>query len=353
MLENCFSKEDVAGFRAWLEWADRIVVVAHMSPDGDAVGSALAMTHFLRDKEKKVEVILPDSIPEFLSWLPGADRIICYSDHKESADVFLSEADVICCVDFNAPCRTGNMEQALSESKAKKIMIDHHPDPVPFCDVILSRPGKSSASELVFQFLCALGEYRSISPQIAECIYTGMMTDTGAFTYNSSYPQIFYIVSRLIDKGIDKDEIYRRVYHSYSVERLRFMGFVLSKKMQVFPEWSAAVITLTRREQDSYHTQKGDTEGFANLPLQIKGIKFSVFLREEAQMLRVKASLRSVGSVPANRFAADYFNGGGHTNAAGGEFNGTLKAALARYMRGMEEWQNSQDPDIEQLFKQD
>lgn len=339
MLENLFTEKDVAEFRSWLEWADRFVIISHMSPDGDAVGSSLALMHYLQSRDKTVSVVMPDGIPDFLKWLPGADSIISFENKPDKAELLMFQADVICCLDFNAPNRVAAAAEALLGSKARKIMIDHHPGPSDFCNITLSRPEASSASELVFMFLCAFGEYRNMSLQTAECIYTGMMTDTGAFTYNSSQSQIFYIISQLIEKGIDKDEIYRRVYNNYSADRFRLMGYVLSEKMQVFPEWSAALITLSQEEQDRYNFQKGDTEGFVNIPLQISGIRFSVFMREDREKGYIKISLRSVGDVPSNQFAARHFNGGGHRNASGGEFHGTLKEAEQEFLEGMQNWE--------------
>lgn len=350
MIDNVFSKKDVSEFKLWMEWASRFVIVAHMAPDGDAIGSSLALYHYLAGKGKSVSVVVPDSMPDFLKWLPSSDSVISHRDQPEVAGRLLQDADVICCLDFNVPSRVGNVADLLLESKAKKILIDHHLNPGDFSDVILSRPNASSTAELVFQFICALGDYTDINHQTATCIYTGMMTDTGGFTYNSNHPRIYHIISFLLKHNIDKDAIYRNVYNNYSESRLRLMGYVLHKKMKVYPEMSTALITLSDKELKENNFVKGDTEGFVNLPLQIKGIKFSVFLREDTDEGIIKASLRSVGDVPCNLFASAYFNGGGHKNASGGEVKNSLKAAEAIFFKGMEEWSKSEDNSIKLLF---
>lgn len=351
MIDNVFSKADVAEFRLWMEWAGRFVIVTHISPDGDAIGSSLALYHYLAGKGKSVSVVVPDSMPDFLSWLPSTDSVISYKEQKDVANKLFQEADVICCLDFNVPTRVGNVSSEILNSNAKKVLIDHHLDPGNFCDLILSRPDASSTAELVFQFICALGDYAEVNYQIATCIYTGMMTDTGGFTYNSNHPRIYHIISFLMKSNIDKDAIYRNVYNNYSESRLRLMGYVLHKKMKVFPEMSTALITLADKELKDNNYKKGDTEGFVNLPLQIRGIKFSVFLREDVEEGIIKASLRSVGDVPCNRFASAFFNGGGHKNASGGEIHNSLKAAEAIFYKCMEEWSKSDEECIKQLFK--
>ncbi|MBO7260391.1 MAG: bifunctional oligoribonuclease/PAP phosphatase NrnA [Bacteroidaceae bacterium] len=351
MIDNVYSKADVAEFKLWMEWASRFVIVTHISPDGDAIGSSLALYHYLAGKGKSVSVVIPDSMPDFLSWLPAAENAISYKEQPELADKLLQETDVVCCLDFNVPTRIGNVAESMLQSKAKKILIDHHLNPGDFCDLLLSRPDASSTAELVFQFICALGDYSEVNNQVATCIYTGMMTDTGGFTYNSNHSRIYHIISFLLKNNIDKDAIYRNVYNNYSESRLRLMGYVLHKKMKVFPEMSTALITLSDKELKENHYKKGDSEGFVNLPLQIKGIKFSVFLREDADENIIKASLRSVGDVPCNIFASTYFNGGGHKNASGGEIHNSLKAAEAIFFKGMEEWSKSDDECIKELFK--
>lgn len=321
----------------WIEYADKMVIVAHVSPDGDAMGSSLGLWHFLRGKGKDVTVVLPNQFPDFFNWMPGSSDIIIYEKDKEHADVLLSGADVICCLDFNQPSRVAGMEQALSESKARKILIDHHLFPSDFCSIKISHPEISSTSELVLRVICAMECWGDVTLEVAECIYTGMMTDTGAFTYNSNNPDIYFIISQLLTKGVDKDRIYRLVFNTHSEARMRLMGFVLYEKMAVLPDFCTSVITLRKGELKGFVYQKGDTEGFVNMPLSIRGIKLSVFLREDEDMIKV--SMRSVGELPCNEIVSKYFGGGGHRNAAGGEFYGTMEEAEQTLKKALVDFQ--------------
>lgn len=351
MIENVFSGSDVFEFKFWLGWADRYVILTHMGPDGDAIGSSLALCHYIRRKGKQAVVLVPDTAPDFLKWLPGADDIKVYNDDPAAAETLVGKADVLCCLDFNVVGRIGNVAASFLYSKAKKILLDHHPYPGANYDVTLSHPESSSTSELVFHLICALGDFRIIDKDIAECIYTGIMTDTGALSYNSNNSCLFSIVSHLLDKGVDKDAIYRRVYNNYSESRLRLQGFVLCDKMEVMHDKSTALITLTDDELRRFEYKKGDTEGFVNMPLQINGVLMSAFFREDSELGIIKLSFRSVGDVPCNRFSSDFFNGGGHVNAAGGEFHGTLAEAVKRFKKGLDVWSRSSEECIKQLFK--
>ena len=326
MLSKVIAQANIDHAEKWFERADKIVIVTHVSPDGDAIGSSLGLWHFLESQEKTVNVIVPNAFPDFLRWMPGAKDIIRYDKYTEFANKLLNEADVICCLDFNALSRIDAMADAVAQSPARKMMIDHHLNPEAFCKIIISHPEISSTSELVFRLICRLGYFEDITKEGAECIYTGMMTDTGGFTYNSNDREIYFIISELLSKGIDKDDIYRKVYNTYSESRLRLMGHVLSQ-MKVYPDHRAALITLTKKEQSHFNYIRGDSEGFVNIPLSIKNVVFSCFLREDTEKPMIKVSLRSVGSFPCNRLAAEFFNGGGHLNASGGEFYGTLEEA--------------------------
>lgn len=335
MLTKVIAQAEIDHVEKWFERAEKIVIVSHVSPDGDAIGSSLGLYHFLNGLDKTVNVIVPNYFPDFLHWMPGAKDVIIYNRYKEFADKLIREADVICCLDFNVLSRIDEMEEAVKNSPARKMMVDHHLYPGDFCKIVISHPEISSTSELVFRLICQLGNFGDISKEGAECIYTGMMTDTGGFTYNSNDRDIYFIISELLSKGIDKDEIYRKVFNTYSEGRLRLMGYVLYEKMQVFPEFNAALIWLNRAEQKRFHYAKGDTEGFVNMPLSIKGIRFSAFLREDTEKDMIKVSLRSVGSFPCNQLAAEFFNGGGHLNASGGEFYGTMDEAIDLFKQAL------------------
>ena len=339
MLTKVIAQSKIDHLEKWIERADKVVIVSHVAPDGDAIGSSLGLAHFLESLDKTVNVIVPNAFPDFLRWMSGAKDILRYDKYKEFADKLITEADVIFCLDFNALKRIEEMAEAVVASPARKAMIDHHPYPEEFCKITISHPEISSTSELIFRLICRLGYFEDITKEGAECIYTGMMTDTGGFTYNSNNREVYFIISELLSKGIDKDEIYRKVYHTYSEDRLRLMGFILCSKMVVFPEFNSALIALTKEEQDKFNYAKGDTEGFVNIPLSIKDICFSVFLREDKEKGMIKISLRSVGDFPCNQVAAEFFNGGGHLNASGGEFYGSIEEAVELFKKALVKYQ--------------
>ena len=335
MLSKIIAQADIDRVEKWFEKADKLVIVSHVSPDGDAIGSSLGLYHFLSSLGKTVHVVVPNAFPDNFKWMPGAKEIIQYNRYKDFADKLIQEADVICCLDFNVLSRIDEMEEAVKQSSARKLLVDHHLYPGDFAEITISHPTVASASELVFRLICQLGNFSDISKEGAECFYTGMMTDTGAFTYNSNNREIYLIIGELLSKGIDKDEIYRKVFNNCLESRLRLQGYVLYEKMQVFPQFHTALITLTKEEQNRFHCVKGDTEGLVNMPLSIKDICFSVFLREDTEKDMIKVSLRSVGTFPCNKVAADFFNGGGHLNASGGEYYGTLDEAIDLFKQAL------------------
>ena len=340
MLSKVISQTEIDHVEKWFEKADKIVIVSHVSPDGDAIGSSLGLYHFLVSQEKTVHVIVPNAFPDYLKWMPGAKDILQYNRYKEFADKLIHEADVICCLDFNVLSRIDDMEEAVKTSNARKLLVDHHLYPGDFAGITISHPGMSSTAELVFRLICQLGNFSDISKEGAECIYAGMMTDTGAFTFNSNKREIYLIIGELLSKGIDKDEIYRNVYNTSSEGRLRLKGYVLYEKMQLFPQFRSALISLSREEQKKFHYMKGDTEGLVNIPLSIKDICFSAFLREDTEKDMIKISLRSEGTFPCNQVASEYFNGGGHLNASGGEFYGTLEEAIDLFKQALVKYED-------------
>ena len=340
MLSKVISQANIDHVEKWFERADKIVIVSHVSPDGDAIGSSLGLWHFLNSQDKNVHVIVPNAFPDFLKWMPGAKEVIQYNRYKEFADKLIMEADVICCLDFNVLSRIDEMEEIVRVSPGRKMIVDHHLYPGDFARIVISHPQISSTSELVFRLICQLGNFSDITKEAAECIYTGMMTDTGGFTYNSNDREIYLIIGELLSKGMDEGESYRNVFNTHSEGRLRLMGYVLYEKMQVFPQFNAALITLTREEQKKFQYKKGDTEGFVNMPLSMKGICFSVFLREDTEKDMIKVSLRSVGTFPCNEVAAEFFGGGGHLNASGGEFYGPMEEAVALFKQALVKYED-------------
>ena len=340
MLSKVISQANIDHVEKWFERADKVVIVSHVSPDGDAIGSSLGLYHFLLSQDKTVHVIVPNAFPDFLKWMPGAKDIIQYNRYKEFADKVINEADVLCVLDLNVLSRLDEMKDVVANSPARKMLVDHHIGPGDFARITISHPNISSTSELVFRLICQLGNFSDITKEGAECIYTGMMTDTGGFTYNSNNREIYLIIGELLSLGIDKDEIYRNVYNNNSEGRLRLQGYVLYEKMQLFPQFNSALIALSREEQKNFHYMKGDTEGLVNMPLSIKGICFSVFLREDTEKDMIKISLRSVGTFPCNEVAAEFFNGGGHLNASGGEYYGTLDEAVELFKQALVKYED-------------
>jgi phosphoesterase RecJ-like protein len=340
MLTKIIAQANVDHVEKWFDRAEKLVIVSHVSPDGDAIGSSLGLYHFLVSQEKTVHVIVPNAFPDFLRWMPGAKDIIQYNRYKDFADKLINEADVICVLDLNALSRLDDMQEVVRISPARKMLVDHHLYPEDFAKITISHPNISSTSELVFRLICRLGGFSDISKEGAECIYTGMMTDTGAFTYNSNNREIYLIISELLSKGIDKDEIYRKVFNNCSEDRLRLKGYVLCEKMQIFPHLRSALITLDKSEQGKFYYMKGDTEGLVNIPLSIKDVCFSAFLREDTEKNMIKVSLRSVGTFPCNKVASEFFNGGGHLNASGGEFYGTMEEAVALFKQALVKYES-------------
>jgi phosphoesterase RecJ-like protein len=337
MLTKKIDNNKIHKLKAIIEEGDDFVIVTHELPDGDAIGSSLALYHYLNTFDKKsITVIVPNEYPSFLKWLSGATDIVEFNKFKDFGTQLIGNADVIFCLDFNAIKRVGRMDSVLAAADAKKVLIDHHPEPDNFCDLMISYPETSSTSELIFRIICSLGAFEELDKETCECIYTGMMTDTGAFIYNSNDSEIYLIISELIKIGINKDEIYRKVYHGYSEHRMRLMGYVLYDKMKIYKDKKAAMFALAQEELNRFHYKSGDTEGFVNLLLGVDGILFAAFLREETNLIKI--SFRSSGDFPCNKFAARYFNGGGHKNASGGEYYGKLEDAVKVFEEGLSEF---------------
>ena len=329
MLENLMTESECSMLRSLIADATSIVICCHQNPDGDALGSSLGWAEYLRTLGKESTVIVPDQFPDFLMWLPNTEKIIRYDKHVEQGDLLLKTADVIFCLDFNSASRTDRMADTLLASKAKKVLIDHHLGPDLPTVLTVSHPEASSTCELVFRMVWQLDGFNRQNKHFAIPIYCGMMTDTGGFTYNSSNPDIYFIISQLLTKGINKDKIYRNVFHNYSENRLRLMGYMLYEKLVVDPVRHASYFTLTRQDLKRFRFMKGDAEGLVNIPLQIKGLKFSVSLREDTEKDNlVWVSLRSVDDFPCNKVAEQFFNGGGHLNASGGRLNCSIEEAV-------------------------
>ncbi len=338
MISKIIAEDLIHKVQKEIDKVDKIVIVVHVGPDGDAMGSALGLWHYLMTIEKEPVVIVPTGFPDFYKWMPGIECVLIYEDSKEVSDKIIENAELIFALDFNVTNRLDRMEDVIINSKAPKILVDHHMHPGNFAQVVVSYPEIASTSELIFRLICRMGDFAKINLACAECIYTGMMTDTGGFTYNSNKYEIYIIISELIKLGVDKDYIYGKVYNTYSADRLRLMGYALYEKMKVYPEYKAALITLTSEEMKKFNYKNGDSEGLVNMPLSIDGVIFSVFMREETD--KIKISLRSQGTFPANKVSADLFNGGGHLNAAGGESFKSLNDTQKKFEDALEDYKD-------------
>lgn len=352
MLHNKLTFEQVEQAQALIRKADHIAILTHLSPDGDAMGSSLGMRCFLEQTGKAdVRVIVPNAFPSFLRWMPGAKEVMIYDTQKAEADAFLENAQLVICTDFNEPKRIGTLGDKLVSLACPKIMIDHHLHPVEFADVMMSYSDSASASELVYRFIyqsmngggCTF-PIEQLDVDAATCLYTGMMTDTGNFSFNSNHPEMYEIVGQMVALGVNKDAVYNNVFNNYSADRMRLMGYCLYQKMRIYPEYHTALIYLGRKELYRFNFQSGDAEGIVNLPLQIGDIYYSCFMREDkttaaereqhgGEKTKIKISLRSQGDRPVNVFAHEIFDGGGHANASGGEYYGALPKAVERFLQ--------------------
>lgn len=307
----------------------KIVITTHHNPDGDAMGSSLGLYHYLIKQGHDVDVVIPNEFPEFLKWLPGNEVVIDFQEETDKAQELFDNSEMIFCLDYNSTGRVKAVEPALKAAKAIKVLIDHHPDPEPFADYTISDISVSSAAELVCEFMQELGDIDNLNKDIAECLYTGIMTDTINFTVNSSRPRTYAIVSVLLNYGINKDGIYNHVFNNYSLDRMRLLGYTLNEKTKVLHKYRTGYIYLTQEELDEYNHVLGDTEGFVNYPLSIKGVRMSaIFIEKEDH---IKISFRSKGSFSVNEFSNKYFSGGGHRNAAGGESRLSMEETLEKF----------------------
>lgn len=318
----------------------RVVICAHVNPDGDAIGSTLALKHYLERKGKQATIVLPNAFPDFLKWLPGADSILVYTNqkHKEPIRAAISAADLILVCDLNQPHRLAGLEEYITASTAPRILIDHHLDPSKdLCQVIHSYPTMCATAEIICHLLSQQGELDDISADEATCLYCAMMCDTGAFAFNSSRPVVFEYISRLLARGIDKDQIYRNVFYSGTEGKLRLQGYLLYVNMKILHARHTAIMTLTNAERRRFKIKNGETENFVNIPLTMQGIRLSVFINEDTEHPgTMKFSLRSVGDFPCNDMATRFFCGGGHKNASGGQLQCTMEEAVEKVNAAIE-----------------
>lgn len=339
---NILNDSELAQLKAVISEAKNIIICCHKSPDGDALGASLAWADYLRSIDKQPMIAIPDAFPDFLRWMPGVERVVRYDKHPEKVAEAFAEADTVFCLDFNASNRVADMQPLLDSSSATKVLIDHHMDPTVETKLSISHPEMSATCEMLFRIIWQMGGFDTMSRHCAVSLYCGMMTDTGGFTYNSTRSEIYFIISQLLTKGVNKDKIFRNVYNNYSDWCIRFRGYVLYQKLNVLADAHAAYFTITRSEMKRFHFIRGDAEGLVNEPLRIKGMRLSISLREDTEREdRVWVSLRSVDHYYCNQLAEKYFNGGGHVNAAGGYLNCGIDEAVRITREAIEEFKNT------------
>ncbi|NTW25466.1 MAG: bifunctional oligoribonuclease/PAP phosphatase NrnA [Lentimicrobium sp.] len=324
-----FNPDTLNSVKQLLDVPAEIVVTSHYNPDGDALGSALALSRYLRKKGHKVTTIIPNDFPDFLHWMPGQKDILIYFHKSLTANELIKNASIIFCLDYNAIPRVNLFADQLFEAKGIKVLIDHHLAPEDHFDYSLSVIKTSSTSELIFDFIDNLGDNDLIDADIAVCLYVGMMTDTGSFSFACNYPHTYEVVAKLVKAGVDTERVHRLVYDTYSESRMRLLGFCLSERMIVLGEYGTAYIYLSRQDLQKFDFKSGDTEGVVNYALSIRDISFAALFTEKSDRIRI--SFRSKGSFSVNDFAREHYQGGGHRNAAGGDAFQPLETTLKNF----------------------
>ncbi|TDG37959.1 bifunctional oligoribonuclease/PAP phosphatase NrnA [Pedobacter changchengzhani] len=316
--------------KSLLATPQKIVITTHHKPDGDAMGSSLGLYAYLIQKGHHVQVITPTDYPAFLHWMPNNTNVVIFNEDEAKAAKYVADAAIIFCLDFNTLSRINELGELVRNSDAKKVMIDHHLEPEDFDDYRHWNINACAAAQLVFDFIVnELKDGEFINKDVATCLYTGIMTDSGSFRFASANAAVYRIAADLIDKGAEHDKIHQLVYDNSSEDRLRFLGYCLSNKLEVLPEFNTAIISVTKDELAKYKSGTGDTEGVVNYALSINGIRLAALIIERSD--KVKLSLRSTGDFPANEICKKYFNGGGHRNAAGGAIEKPLKDVVNEF----------------------
>jgi phosphoesterase RecJ-like protein len=321
---------DIASLTALLEQPKKIVITTHHKPDGDALGSSLGLYNYLIQRGHHAKVVTPTDYPQYFDWMPGNEEVIIYTDHVEQSNELVAEAELIFCLDFNALSRINELGEQVQNSSAYKIMIDHHLEPQDFDDYRYWNINACATAQLVYDFIATeLNDKELVNKDVATCLYTGIMTDSGSFRLPNTTAAVHRVVADLIDAGAVNWRIHELVYDSASENRLRFLGHCLANKLVVLHEFNAAYISVTADELKKYDINTGDTEGIVNYALSISGIKLAAFMVQRKD--KVKLSLRSRGEFPANEICKKYFNGGGHRNAAGGQSDEPLETVIEQF----------------------
>lgn len=333
--------ENLSELKKLLSIPKDIVITSHRNPDGDAIGSSLALYHFLIKDGHSIKVIFPSEYPDFVAWMPDAEKILIYDVDVEGATEALQKADIIFALDYNSLDRIDKVGDIIAPLNCTKVMIDHHLYPENFADFMMSDPSASSTCEMIYDFIVGLEQTSRLDRTIGECLMTGILTDTGSFSYSTS-PKLFNIVSELLRLGVEDDKLQDLLFNSLPEKNLRLLGHSLNNRMEILEEYKTGIIYLTRDDYDKYEIQRGDTEGIVNYLLKMKNVKFAAFITEQPNI--VKLSLRSKGDFSVQEIAQKYFKGGGHKNASGGASFTSLRSTIKKIKEILPEYK-------EQLLK--
>lgn len=329
----------ISQFYPLLSQPKQIVITMHQKPDGDAMGSTLGLYHFLHNRGHQVTVISPTNWADFLEWLPGIESVINFEGYREKCLSILDKADILFCLDFNIFHRTKHLAPFLASAKAIKVLIDHHEQPdEPNFDYGISDTGKSSTCEMVYDFIVEAGGREELTQEIATCLYTGTMTDTGSFRFPSTKASVHRMVAELKETGFDHSQVHNHIYDNFLESRLRFIGFALLNRMEVLYEYNTAIMYIHQADLQKYHIKTGDTEGLVNYLLTIKGIRFGAIVIDRTE--ERKWSFRSKGGFDVNQFARNHFEGGGHANASGGRSSDSVEKTVAHFKQVIQEYKN-------------
>lgn len=324
-------QEDILLIKKELSSPKRIAIVAHYNPDGDAIGASLALMLFLQQKGHTVNILIPNSYPDFLAWMPFSETITVATEDLPLCKEKIQAADMIFCLDFNTFSRLGILQPLLEESKSVKVLIDHHIAPDNSFDIVYSVPGRiSSTCELMYDFIVNIMEEKKyMNRQIAECLYVGIITDTGSLSYSCNNISTYRVLGDLFSYGIDGEDIHRKVYDNYSESRVRLLGHSLLERLEVMNEFATSFIYLSKEDLEKFHYKQGDIEGIVNYGLSMDNIRFTALFSERDDRIRI--SFRSKGDFDVNNFAREHFNGGGHKNASGGNSYATMDETIAQF----------------------
>ena len=350
MISPIIDEHSIERLRALINGVQRIAITCHRSPDGDALGSTLALCHVLRRLGKDATVVTPDMAPKSLEFIPGVRELVVFTKHEARARHVLSEAQLLFCLDFNSMKRIDRLAELVEPLNVRRVLIDHHLEPDDGFDLLISHPEASSTCELVFRVLMQMGLLRMMDRHAASCLYVGLLTDTGGFAYSCDNPEFYEILASVLRRRIDRIGLYNKALNTFSADSLRLQGYAINEKMQLFPEQGASLIVLSKEELERFNYSRGDTETLVNKPLAIPEIYWSVFLREDAD--KIKVSCRSQGDFSVSDICARYFNGGGHFNAAGGDFFGTLDEAVAVFHQVLADLFPQEDQSQEQSIQE-